>query len=259
MMNEKVLLILVDGMRPDSLETVNHPFVRHLLETGAYTGQARSVMPSVTLPCHMSLFHSVAPDRHGVLTNTYTPQVRPINGLCEQLRLAKKTCGFFYNWGELKDLAKPDSLAVSFFASGHIHTYQKANQMVTDEAINYISGNQPDFAFLYLGYTDEAGHGYGWMTEPYLQAVSESWDCIERVVRAIPDDYTILVTADHGGHERSHGTDMPEDMTIPLFIKGRTVPAKLELDHVSILDIAPTIARLIGVEAAEEWEGKALV
>lgn len=259
MMNEKVLLILVDGMRPDSLEAVNHPFMRHLIETGAYTGQARTVMPSVTLPCHMSLFHSVAPDRHGVLTNTYTPQVRPINGLCEQLRQAKKTCGFFYNWGELKDLAKPDSLAVSCFASGHIHTYQKANQMVTDAAIRYICENQPDFAFLYLGYTDEAGHGFGWMTEPYLQSVRESWDCIERVVRAISEDTTILITADHGGHDRSHGTDMPEDMTIPLFIKGRTVPAKLELDPVSILDIAPTIARLIGVEAAEEWEGKALV
>ena len=57
---------------------------RHLYPT------AQTVMPSVTLPCHMSLFHSVAPDRHGILTNTYTPQVRPINGICEQLHLYKR-------------------------------------------------------------------------------------------------------------------------------------------------------------------------
>ena len=28
-------------------------------------------------------------------------------------------------------------------------------------------------------------------------------------------------TADHGGHDRTHGTDSPEDMTIPFIIKGK--------------------------------------
>ena len=41
-------------------------------------------MPSVTLPCHMSLFHSVDPDRHGITTNGYVPQVRPIKGMFDQ-------------------------------------------------------------------------------------------------------------------------------------------------------------------------------
>lgn len=58
----KVLLALLDGMRPDSITNVP---------------EAQTVFPSVTLPCHISLFHSVDPDRHGITTNTYTPQVRP--------------------------------------------------------------------------------------------------------------------------------------------------------------------------------------
>lgn len=258
-MSEKVLLILVDGMRPDSLEVCSHSFINKMKEEGSYTAKAQTVMPSVTLPCHMSLFHSVAPDRHGILTNTYTPQVRPINGLFEQLRLRKKSCGFFYNWGELRDLAKPDSIAYGCYVSGHIYTYKTANEIITDEAIKYINNSYPDFTFLYLGYTDEVGHAYGWMTDEYIKSVYESWDCIEKIVNSILDDYTIIITADHGGHDRSHGCDIPEDMTIPLFIKGKGITPALELKNANIMDIAPTVTKLLGVEAADEWEGKSLL
>jgi len=258
-MSEKVLLILVDGMRPDSLDICGHPFIRKMKEAGCYTAEAQTVMPSVTLPCHMSLFHSVPPDRHGILTNTYTPQVRPINGLFEQLRQSKKSCGFFYNWGELRDLAKPDSIACGYYVSGHIYTYKTANEQITNEAIQYINDSNPDFTFVYLGYTDEAGHAYGWMSDEYIQSVYESWDCIEKIVSSISDDYTIIITADHGGHNRSHGSDRPEDMTIPLFIKGKGVSPATELKNANIIDIAPTVTKLLGVEAADEWEGKSLL
>ena len=46
----KVFLALIDGMRPDALEAINHPFYRELLATSAYSLEMRSVMPSVTLP-----------------------------------------------------------------------------------------------------------------------------------------------------------------------------------------------------------------
>ena len=70
---KKVLLILVDGMRPDSLAACGNPFVGEMLAHSRYTLTGQTVMPSVTLPCHMSLFHSVTPERHGILTNTYVP------------------------------------------------------------------------------------------------------------------------------------------------------------------------------------------
>ena len=258
-MDEKVILILVDGMRPDSLEVCGHHFISKMKEAGCFTAEAQTVMPSVTLPCHMSLFHSVPPERHGIFTNTYTPQVRPINGLFEQLRQAKKSSGFFYNWGQLRDLSKPDSIARACYVSGHIYTYQTANLIVTDEAIKYIIGFNPDFTFVYLGYTDEVGHAYGWMTGEYIKSVYESWDCIKKIVSSVPDDYAIIITADHGGHDRSHGRDIPEDMTIPLFIKSKSISPDTELKNANIIDIAPTIAKLVGVEPAEEWEGKSLI
>ncbi len=92
----KTLLILVDGMCPDALSDL--PLAQKYISRGASTMQAKTVMPSVTLPCHISLFHSVDPSRHGTTTNDYAPQVRPVKGLCEVLAAAKKRCAFFYDW-----------------------------------------------------------------------------------------------------------------------------------------------------------------
>ena len=67
-MNNKVILISIDGMRPDGLIKCKNPYVDELKEIASYTFDARTVFPSVTLPCHMSMFHSVPPERHGTTT-----------------------------------------------------------------------------------------------------------------------------------------------------------------------------------------------
>ena len=52
-MAEKVILILVDGMRPDGMMECGNPFAQKLVEESTYSLNAQTVMPSVTLPCHM--------------------------------------------------------------------------------------------------------------------------------------------------------------------------------------------------------------
>ena len=254
-MARKCLLVIVDGMRPDSLES--SPIAENWKKECTYAADAQTVFPSVTFPTHMSLFHSVDPQRHNNLTNTYQPQVRPVRGLCEVLRAAGKSCAFFYNWEELRDLARPDSLMFSSFVSGHgPEGYPKAMKANARQAIECIREDAPDFVFLYFGMVDSMGHAHGWMGEEYLDAVRLSWELIEQVCQTLPAEYDVMVTADHGGHDRTHGTDMPEDMTIPFFWRGAGVPEKLE--GVCIKDLAPTIVKRLGVEADSQWEGKAL-
>lgn len=254
----KVQLILVDGMRPDALSLCKNPFISEFLAKSRYSLQAQTVFPSVTLPCHMSLFHSVEPTRHGVTTNTFSPQVRPINGIAEQIR--PHTSAMFFNWEELTDLTRPGGdMICKEFSSGHIFTYETANEMVTDSTIRCVQQHAPDFIFTYLGWTDEAGHGFGWMGEEYLRSIDGSFACIERIVKALPEEYVTIVVADHGGHDRMHGTELPEDMLIPVILYGKDVtPGEIE-GPVSILDIAPTVASLLGCPPAREWEGKALL
>lgn len=72
------------------------------------------------------------------------------------------------------------------------------------------------------------------------------------------DDYTVIITADHGGHGRIHGEDIPEDMTIPMIICGKNFPCNTEIRNANIIDIAPTVTKLLSVISSKEWEGKSL-
>ena len=253
----KALVVIVDGMRPDALvKTENAKFI---LENSKYTLNARTVTPSVTLPCHMSLFHSVDPSRHGTTTNVFTPNVRPINGLCEVLLNAKKTSAFFYNWEEIRDLSRPNSLAFSYFCKGRLYGYDKANDIITDAAVDFLTKNEIDFTFLYLGYTDMAGHNHGWMSAEYMAAMENSFANITKLYNALPDDYVIIVTADHGGHDRTHGTELNEDMIIPIIALSKGEKIDLDFTSACIKDIAPTVTNLLGVTPDDEWEGKSLI
>lgn len=258
-MDRKVLLILSDGLRPDAMVSCGDPYGGRLSALGSYTMEAETVYPSVTLPCHMSLFHSVPPERHGILTNTYVPLSRPVEGLCERLSANGKTTAFFYNWGELRDLTRPASLSYSYYVSGDVYGYDETDEMATENALSYIASRRPDFAFVYLQLTDHAGHAYGWMGEEYLRACQKSLDRIRRLVERFGEEYHVIVTADHGGHGRDHGTREREDMTIPLICIGEGFTSGALLKNASICDIAPTIAALEGVSASKDWEGKSLL
>lgn len=256
-MSERVILVLVDGMRPDGMMACGHGYPAKFVSESSYSLSARTVMPSVTLPCHMSLFHSVDPDRHGILSNTYVPQVRPVVGLFDRLDMYGKKCAFFYTWEELRDLSRPDHLHTAVCYNQHKQS--DTDIKITDSAIGYINAEEPDFLFLYLGETDEVGgHSCGWMSEQYMASVSKAWSCIEKLVASIPEDYTVIVCADHGGHDRGHGSDCPEDMTVPVCIRGPRFEKGKELEDVSIKDIATTVASLLEVPAVKEWEGKIL-
>ena len=65
--------------------------------------------------------------------------------------------------------------------------------------------------------------------------------------------------ADHGGHERSHGTDRLEDMTIPLFFYGPDFTPGENIKNASLLDIAPTIADIMSIGSDPDWEGRSLL
>lgn len=259
-MKTKVLLILADGMRPDGMIACGHPFVQKLMQDCSYTMNAQTVMPSVTLPCHMSLFHSVPPTRHNTLTNDYAPMVRPVTGLFEQVDRFEGKTASFYDWEQLRDLSRPGTLHFSYMASAKETTgMHKTLKMTLAEAKRYIPEELPDFAFYYIGLPDEGGHTYGWMSREYIDTVYEAIDAIEQLMAVIPENYRVIITADHGGHERWHGTEEPEDMTIPLFCKGVEFEAGKELENINIMDIAPTVTTLLNIPANREWEGHSII
>ena len=258
-MNEKVLLILVDGMRPDSIPLCGDSAFEAFFREGTYCMEGVTAWPSVTLPCHVSLFHSVYPNRHGTMTNNYTQQVRPINGIVEVLAAAKKKSAVLYTWEPLRDLWRPGKLEYSVYIHQHTDNIKVQEREITEAAKKLIRDQAPDFVFLYLGGADGLGHKKGWMSGEYLDLVNHAWQRIQDVLRDLPEEYTVMVTADHGGHDRVHGENIPEDMTIPVTIHGKHFPKGRQLPHFDIRDFAPTITDILGLEPAEEWEGRSVL
>ena len=253
-MEQKVILILIDGMRPDGLVQCGNDYLSDLKRECSYTLSGKTVFPSITLPCHLSLFHSVPPERHGTTNNHYVEPVRPVLGLFEKLKQGGKKSAMFSGWQEMRDICKPGTLDFSLFINQL--EYEHVDKILTDTAISYISGAKPDFVFLYLGETDDkGGHDKGWMSETYLEYISLAIDNVKRIIDEFGEEYTIILTADHGGHDRTHGSSMQEDMLIPLFIRGKDIEGGRELKEVSILDVAPTIASVFNISPEREWEG----
>lgn len=253
----KVLLILIDGMRPDAM--VQIPAAKKVMEKAAYQLEGTTVYPSCTLPCHMSLFYSRPPLVHGITNNTYTARVRLKNGLWEVLRSAKKKTAMFYSWEELRDLYKPGCLTDSLFVAGEQYGWLEANTRLTEGCIRYLKEEAPDFAFLYLGAPDGAGHKQGWMSQGYMEALEQSWACTQKVLENLPEDYAVIITADHGGHDKRHTTFMKEDMTIPVLLLNAGLPAGETVKDYNIMDIAPTVTDLLHLQPAMEWKGKSLL
>ena len=253
---KKVIIFLVDGMRPDGLRAADTPFMDEVPSRGAFTYGASSVMPTTTLPCITSLFFSCPPEIHGIKGNDWQNMTNPIPSLFDVVHQQGLTAAAFYNWEPLRDLSRPGSLAASYFLEDVQDDGGKIDRELSALASTWLQSHEWAFSFVYLQNTDKIGHLYGWMSPPYLAAISNADRCIQQICRALPEDTVVIITSDHGGHEKTHHSDMQEDMTIPLMMYGPGIPVHRELSgHVNIIDIAPTVAGLLGFEPPTGWMG----
>ncbi|MGC9349985.1 MAG: alkaline phosphatase family protein [Anaerolineae bacterium] len=181
---EGVVLFLVDGMRPDGMAQAHTPVMDELAACGAYALDAQTVSPSITLPCIASLFLSCPPQVHQVTTNTWNPEA-PGPGLIDLIHANGGRAASFYNWEPLRDLSRPGSLAAGIFLNNCEAPEGLGDLQLSELAAEYLSREPVDFAFIYLGYTDVAGHRDGWMSPGYLAGIENADTCIGKVLAAV--------------------------------------------------------------------------
>jgi predicted AlkP superfamily pyrophosphatase or phosphodiesterase len=261
MSNKKIVLILIDGMRPDGLLKANAPVLKRLMANSAYSLKARTVLPSLTLPCITSLMYGVSPQVHGTQTNIFGSNHWEAPGLIDLLHAAGYRTASFTNWEQLRDISYPGSLDISLCintSESHDLPIGESDGVLTMLSLLALRHQAVDFVFLYLGGVDTVGHMSGWMSPEYIAAIESADHCVALFLAEYSENTAIIVTADHGGLGNSHGFDSDEEMTIPLIITGAGFPHGELSIPVSILDIAPTIAAHAGISAPSQWEGKDL-
>src|SRR5918995_1492283 len=68
-LTRNVVLVSIDGLRPDAIERFGAPTLQRLMREGSYSLSARTIMPSTTLPSHTSMLSGERPEVHGVSWN----------------------------------------------------------------------------------------------------------------------------------------------------------------------------------------------
>jgi predicted AlkP superfamily pyrophosphatase or phosphodiesterase len=258
---ERVILLAIDGLRPDALPQANPPTIGRLIAAGAHTKRARSVIPSISLPCWVSVFYGVPPSRHGVVTNVWSPPQPPIPGLIDVVHEAGLRAASFYNWEELRDLSRPGSLDLAYYR--HLGDPEgDCDLEIGAAAAAYIPERRPALTFIYLGALDEVGHRHGWMSAPYLHALGKADRAIGLVCEAMEragllSGTAFFVLSDHGGHGHDHGKGTDEDLIVPWIASGPGIRrGQVIAVPVGLVDTAPTVAHLLGLPRPAEWSGR---
>lgn len=247
----KVVIISIDGLRPDALLQANAPNIFALAQSGAYTWNAQTVFPPVTLPSHASMLSGYTPEGHGLTWNDNLPgrgtiAVPTILSVAHDAGLRTAMVVGKEKMSQLNAPGSADSY--SYIITG--------DQGVADEAVVQIQQGF-DLMFVHLPNIDFFGHSTGWMSETYLFEISNTDSAVGRLLDALPENTTVILSADHGGHGTGHGSNISEDMTIPWIIAGPNVTADhLITSHVTTTDTAATAAYILGLSLPADTVGQ---
>jgi arylsulfatase A-like enzyme len=257
-----VLVVSIDGLRPDAISTFNAPTLRRLTSEGSYTFAASTITPSKTLPSHTSMLTGLGPEAHGVLWNTAATAKKDLIEKGTVFGLARAhgyRTAAFYSKSKFQPLQQPGTLDYSQAPGGWFGKWNSARTVGDVE--QYLTNAAPNLLFVHLGDVDRAGHASGWMSPQYGQAVEVVDAALGRLLAAVDhafgkNEYTVIVTADHGGHGNNHGSADPRDVLIPWVAWGRAVkPGHLASTGIRTMDTASTVAFLLGLEKPETWVG----
>jgi arylsulfatase A-like enzyme len=250
----RVLILSIDGLRPDAILAAPMPNLLNLMQNGAYTLAAQTVFPSVTLIAHASMLTATCPDKHGVTWNDYQPARGYAQGtdLFDLAHAAGLQTVMYVGKEKLRQVTEP--------ASVDIFTYINDRDLVLAETL--IANFPPEFGVLFVHFplVDGMGHEHGWMSWQQLSVASRADEALGNLLaeldaRGLRNETLIIVTADHGGHDTTHGSRSLEDMTIPWVVAGPGVQPRALTMPVNVMDTAATAAFALGLPIPPEWDG----
>ncbi len=224
---KKVMVIGIDGCRPDALEVANTPNIDNLIANGVFSSHALNDDVTSSGPGWSANLCGVWSDKHLVTTNNFSgnnyaayPHVyKHIEDFDSDL-LTASIC----HWAPI------NNAIVLNHADYKLNVSSDAS--VATQAVTYLSQNDPDVMFLHFDDVDHAGHAHG-----YSPTVSEYVSSIEgvdvfvgTVLQAIVqrpfyghEDWLIVITTDHGGLGFGHGGNSFEEKNVFFVASGDNI------------------------------------
>jgi arylsulfatase A-like enzyme len=262
----RVIIVVLDGLRPDAVDAFDLSNIRAMALSGASTMCARTVSPSCTWPAMTSLLSGMSPETHGILRDS--PHVpRPKTAL-EPLPTLLSRAGYhsavfmrglpaLYR-GTARLIAKGLGFAEAHFAG-------RTAEQVTMAASTNLRSQERGLIVMHWADADQAGESRGWMTQEYGEAcrrLDSAIGVVTKLTSCSSDPHTLLIAlADHGGGGvtvNDHSEEHPLNWTIPLILTGGSV-RNTTLEEAHLLDVPATAAWALGVTRPAAYAGRVLM
>jgi len=259
-----VLIVSVDGLRPDLIFRADTPNLHGLMARGSFTMWALTVPVAITLPSHTSMLTGVPVEVHGVTWNGDPPTAQSWPARPTLFAVAKQAG---YRTAMVAGKSKFAALAVpGTLDRCYVPPDLRGDSTVTDTATRWIREDAPQVLFVHLPLVDAAGHNYGWGSPEQITAVAKADRCIGRLLDALAqqnllDSTVVLVTADHGGAGKTHGKDDDRSLHIPWIIAGPGIRQGYDLTQDAKLtvhteDSFATVCSLLGIPVPDSIAGR---
>ncbi|HEY6169844.1 MAG TPA: alkaline phosphatase family protein, partial [Verrucomicrobiae bacterium] len=269
----------IDGGKPAVIEQSAMPALKHMVADGAHTWLANTIFPSKTLPSHTSMLTGVGPEKHLVSWNNWIPGagVVKVSTVFSEAKKAGLTTAMFVGKEKFRHLLIPGTVDMFDYNKAQSGAPAKNGapdptkkmaegtvlaKTVAADAAPYIKSNKPNLCMLHLTDTDNTGHKFGWGSPEQIKAfgdVDAALDIIMGAIKdaGIADSSVVIVSADHGGHEKTHGLNTPDDMHIPWIAWGKGVKKGTTISApVTTYDTAATALWLLDVPRPTSFDGQ---
>jgi predicted AlkP superfamily pyrophosphatase or phosphodiesterase len=259
----RVLIVSIDGLRPDVALRANMPHLRSLMARGSFSFWANTTDVAVTLPSHTSMLTGVTPEKHGIHYNADKEDNKPEFPLVPTLfDLAKKqgrTTALCAGKSKFRAFDRPGALDWKFIKEANDAT-------VASMAAAIIHEHHPDVLFVHFPENDRVGHAIGWGTPEQIKAVEGADEGLGQVLAALDaehltDSTLIILSADHGGNGRTHGGLDPRSRHIPWIAAGPGVKQNYDLTlNIKLViytyDTFATACYVLGIPLPSNLDGK---
>ncbi len=271
----RVVLVIIDGLR--LRESIGLPYLDELRSSGI-EAIARSHYPTFSRPNYVSIVTGVPPRQSGVRTNNYDAQVG-LDSLMDRAHAAGLRSGFLSNYSPAlprmftrpatEDEREGTTLRyVSDFDDSH---YVQWPGGFVNAAHLLLAQGYP-LVIMHLGEPDIAGHRYGGDSPEYLAAARLADRELQAALEASGADAgadpeavidlsrdAVVVVADHGHTDSGgHGGLEEKVVEVPLVLAGAGIRRGAAVVGARLIDVAPTVATLLGVKPPGHGLGRTL-
>lgn len=286
----KAVYVIIDGVTAEMIERLQPPAIEEIASEGTFgkcftggTVGRYDQTPTISAIGYTNILTATWANKHNVWGND---NLSPNYNYWTIFRIAKEqdrevTTGLFSSWQDNRTVllgeGKPETgnLEIDYVCDGYDLDHEAfpdkehdlrifdIDEHVSKMAAECIRENAPDLSWVYLWYTDDAGHifGAGETLDDFIlladRQVARIWEAVKYREANFNEEWMVVITTDHGREYNGfhHGEQSYSERScwISTNVKANE---RLTGGSGAIIDINPSICRFMGFEVPQDvlWE-----